>query len=96
MSRSPRELMRKKERNVLAAQQRITNEEMEQVYAQVAAGVLTSIGSMRTSDDDRIAAAVELLISAGRIEGARWSEWRDFGPMWQYLRIAGATCRPSA
>jgi len=87
MTKSARELMRKKERAVLAAQQLITEEELEHVYAQIAQGALTRTGSMRVSDDNAVAAAVCLLVSAGRVEGLRWAEWRAFCVMWQDLRV---------
>ena len=87
LTKSARELMRKKERAVLAAQHLISEKELEHVYGQIAQGVLTCTGSMRVSDDNAVAAAVCLLVSAGRVEGSHWVKWRAFGPMWQDLRV---------
>ncbi len=88
MERSAQSLMRSKTRRVLAAQQLVTEEDLKRVYELILRGELTSVGCVRAAEDDDQAAAVELLVSAGNVEGLRWDGWRLHKPMWQELRVA--------
>ncbi len=88
MVRSALSLVRAKERRVFAASQSVSESDLKRVYDLVGRGELTSVGEIRSKEDDHLAAVVDLLVSAGNVTGVRWSGRRSGECMWQDLAIS--------